>query len=99
MKPRRHTDPELLAAIRKVPCAACLRPPPSDAHHIRTKMSGGPDEPWNILPLCRFHHNLWHQMGRARLFEKLPDLLGVLVYMGWVWDGKKLRHPRMQGGG
>lgn len=57
-------DPELLDRVRRLPCAVCNRPAPSEAAHIFTKGMGGwsrYDIPVNVLPLCmschRKHHN------------------------------------------
>lgn len=98
MKPKRHRDPSLLAAIRQLPCAACGKAGPSEAHHVRTKGSGAGDWDYNLTPLCHEDHRAWHYMGPSRFFHRRPDYLGVLIYMGWSWDGKKLTHPRMQKG-
>lgn len=94
MKPKRHQDPELLEGIRTLPCAVCLGPPPNDAHHLKTVGSGGPDEDWNVIPLCREHHAAWHGLTRTSFFKRWPRVLITLEVLGWEWDGKKLTHPK-----
>lgn len=98
MKPRRHTDLKLLAEIRTLPCACCLAPPPSEVSHIKTRGSGAGDYDFNCVPSCRRCHREWHYCGPSRFFKRHPDFFGVLLYMGWCFDGKKLWHPRMQKG-
>lgn len=44
-----------------MPCMGCLAPGPSEAHHVKTKGSGGDDVWNNVMPLCRACHTLWHK--------------------------------------
>lgn len=55
-------DPELIKKIRNLNCFICSHPPPSDAAHITTRRLCG-DEPNNLLPLCRAHHQEQHRIG------------------------------------
>lgn len=72
-------DPEFLAQIRKLPCMACGSIGSTEAHHIKTRGSGGGDDSWNILPLCPDHHTLgpfaWHRGPRQ-----------FLMAFEWVWE-------------
>ncbi|MGZ3742748.1 MAG: HNH endonuclease signature motif containing protein [Pseudobdellovibrionaceae bacterium] len=58
-------DAKFLTAIRKLQCIACGNPRDVEAHHIKTKGSGGGDDPWNVIPLCSDCHTqaewAWHR--------------------------------------
>lgn len=41
-------------------------------HHIRTRGSGGDDDPRNLLALCTTHHNEIHQLGNREFSERYP---------------------------
>lgn len=73
-KSNRIKDRKLLAEVRKRPCAACGKPPPSDAHHWKSKGSGGGDTEENLVALCRRDHALYHQVGPSKFFERYPAL-------------------------
>lgn len=41
-----------------------------DEHHIKTRGSGGKDEPWNVVYLCHPHHQELHYIGEIRFAEE-----------------------------
>lgn len=94
-KPKRKVDNKLLKAIRKMPCACCGRNPPSDPSHIRSVGSGGPDEPWNVVPMNRDCHRTWHSVGAKTFCERHPEFRALLEYMGWEIS-EKLTHPKLR---
>ena len=53
-----------------MPCSVCGKPPPSDAHHWKTKGAGGRDEMSNLVSLCRTHHQEFHQVGVKTFYER-----------------------------
>ncbi len=61
----RFKSPKHLAWIRTHQCAVhspdCSGP--IDAHHTKTRGSGGGDD--GAVPLCRFHHSQFHNKGRV----------------------------------
>ena len=78
--------------LKRSPCIACHASGISDIHHVKSRGSGGKDLYWNMIPLCRFCHSLWHQGGYTRFFKKYPHVLGYLLDLGWEIDGEKLRY-------
>lgn len=85
-------DPEFLAQIRKLPCMACGSIGSTEAHHIKTRGSGGGDDPWNILPLCSYHHTLspfaWHR-GPRQFLMAFPRVEEHVKKLGWeILNGK-----------
>lgn len=48
-----------LARVRAMPCAFCLRPPPSDPHHFGPRV-GRKASDYSVVPLCREHHDQFH---------------------------------------
>lgn len=56
----RKKNIELLKEYRKDYCQLCSKSGLLDNHHIFAKGSGGPDEKWNLITLCRDCHNAFH---------------------------------------
>jgi hypothetical protein len=50
-------------------CEICGMPN-ADRHHIKTRASGGSNEDFNIIHLCRKHHSECHQIGRWSFAKK-----------------------------
>jgi len=76
-----------------MPCVICGARP-SDPDHIRSKGSGGHDEPSNLAPLCRWHHTERHYVGVATLAHRYPKYKAFIESLGWevklvnVWKRK-----------
>lgn len=88
----RVVNRKLLARVRASRCCVCSAPPPSDASHVKTQGSGGPDEEWNLMPFCRKHHIEQHAIGWIKFLEKHPNLKLKLRLLGWNWSTGKLLH-------
>lgn len=43
------------------------------------------------MPLCRYHHNMWHQYGARYMYDTFPVITIWLDDNGWYFDGNKLR--------
>lgn len=68
---------------------ACGAKPPNDAHHIKTRGSGGGDYDYNICSLCRACHSNLHSQGILTFIHRNPDFAVRLEKMGWEWgDGR-----------
>jgi hypothetical protein len=84
--------------IKSQPCIVCGNSK-VDACHIRSKGAGGPDEEWNLVPMCREHHTQQHRFGWGAFMNRHPEAQFVLKQMGWKWIdcvGKaKLWHERL----
>src|SRR2546430_883261 len=91
-KTHRLIDPDVLLQVRTQPCCICGRRP-SDASHIRTRGSGGPDTLWNVFPKCREHHTEWGKMGWSLFLKRYPIFQWRLQMAGWTWEDQKLWHP------
>jgi len=67
----------------------------TDQHHIKTRGSGGSDEEFNLVYLCRWHHTEIHQIGADRMVRKYKRFESILLAKGWiieeVFGVKKLR--------
>lgn len=83
----RQRDSRFLAFVRQKPCAACGKPGPSDAAHIRMKsdkygkrdvgLGEKPDDCWSV-PLCRSCHRKQHSMAEAKFWRDLgKNPLGI----------------------
>lgn len=70
-KKKRVDDASLLASVRQLSCLACGKTP-CDAHHVTSRKAGGDDTFQNVMPLCRRHHQEWHQVGPVRMFRRYP---------------------------
>lgn len=89
-KPRRVQDGVLKAKMRRLPCVACGKGPPSDAAHIKTVGSGGHDVEFNLLSLCRSCHLSQHSKGWKWMIERYPSLRSALRELGWCVDESNL---------
>lgn len=77
--------------IRSMKCLVCGSAN-VDVHHIKTRGSGGNDELYNLMPVCRIHHNEVHNIGLVSFSQKY---LGVSTYLqdnGWDLVNGKLLH-------
>lgn len=61
-----------------MPCAACGIRQGIDAHHVRTRGSGGGDELSNLISLCRVHHTEVHILGLTLMCKKYA---GVGIFL------------------
>lgn len=93
-KPKRKIDKELLARVRAKDCAVCGKGAPSDPSHIRSRGAGGPDEEFNVLPMCRSCHGAWHSFGAMKFLERHPKFKWTLDLWGWE-VGNGLWHPKL----
>lgn len=77
----------------KEPCVICGRIP-SDRAHIKTRGSGGKNQEFNLIRLCREHHSEQHNIGFVSFSEKYPVIRMLLKLKGWritdVFGVKKL---------
>lgn len=54
-----------------------------ELHHVRSKGSGGPDESWNLMPLCRTHHREIHDRTLKQMTDKSQRMRKWLYDNGW----------------
>ena len=79
-------NPKLLKELRKQPCKACGKRNDIDVHHVKSRGSGGGDEEWNLIPLCRNCHVKIHQYGISKFISKYPNAGEYLISRGWEYD-------------
>lgn len=87
-------DRKLRQAVKSRPCLICGQKPgdpdnPVDPCHIRTYGVTRKDQPENLIPLCRRHHNQQHGNGLEHggwfnLLKEHPKLARDLKKMGWT---------------
>lgn len=94
-KTSRKVNTEVIKSRQEEPCWICNRMP-SDASHIKTRGSGGPDELWNVVSKCRIHHIEWGY-GWSKFLRKYPGFAFRLKMLGWSWESGRLRHPLLHG--
>src|SRR6478736_2344534 len=85
-KIKRIVNEKALTETREQRCACCSAAGPSDAHHIKSKKSGGHDKRENLLPLCRFCHTEIHKRGLDFMVNKYMHLSKIIKDKGWVTD-------------
>ena len=90
-KPKRKTNRDLLDRIKTQHCFICGNWP-SDPCHIKSVGSGGPDETWNVVPMCRFHHTEQHAIGWVSMWSKYVIIRMKLASMGWEVKQGKLKN-------
>lgn len=64
----------------------------AENHHIKTRGSGGTDDEWNLMPLCRKHHTETHKTGAVTFANKYSIIMEHLVKNGWEILNGKLFH-------
>ena len=102
VKRKRHVDKDLLEEIRLRRCCVCNNKGYSDPSHIISRGAGGPDARWNVVPMCRLHHSIWHKLGVSYFLGRYPEF--ELTLRGLRWEIEKLeggtiqiRHPEDRG--
>lgn len=65
-----------------------------ELHHVKTKKSGGSDEPHNLMPLCRREHILVHGKGMVWFSNRYPRAKKWLEENGWIVDKVKKKWTR-----
>lgn len=83
MKRKRIENKELIDILKaKHVCIICGEKN-VDIHHIKTRKEGGPDERWNLVPLCRSHHSEAHSMGVKSFADKYIMFRAFLLFFNW----------------
>ena len=93
-KPQRTISEIVLLQRRSEPCWVCGKRP-TDASHIKTRGSGGPDTLWNVVAKCRVHHTEWGQIGPVKFLAKYPNFAFRLKALGWEVENGKLNNPSL----
>ena len=73
---------DYLKRIKQLHCTACLGGP-SEPHHITSRGAGGKDTEWNLMPLCRKCHRLYHDKGGVYMADKYYYVYAWLIINGW----------------
>ena len=55
-------------------------------HHVKTRGSGGSDDPSNLMPLCHAHHVEVHASGLTSFSKKHKRVMVWLKCMGWTFS-------------
>jgi hypothetical protein len=63
-------DEAFLAYVRRWPCVHCRLPAPSDPHHFEKHAKGQKCSDYDTIPLCRLHHDHWHD--RCGTLPRIP---------------------------
>lgn len=66
-------------------CLACGRWD-ADQAHVKSRGAGGSNSDWNIIPLCRTHHQEQHQFSWRYFINKYPKVGFHLKELGWEWE-------------
>lgn len=98
MKPKRIVNKELIKVINRGSCIVCKSPGP-DAHHVKSKKSGGDDVASNLMPLCRHHHRECHNIGLNRFSDKYNSVKSWLISYEWEFSHILMRWVKIKGGG
>jgi len=73
-KPYRRSDAGTLYLNLHPSCEVCGSSS-EQLHHILSRRSGGPDEEWNWMALCKCCHNNFHSLGRASFARRFPIVM------------------------
>lgn len=89
MKQQRIINREFLDTYHHKGCKVCGRIG-SDPAHIKSRGAGGDDVEWNLMPLCRAHHQEQHKVGWFMLSMKYVEIKFALGDLGWGFINCKL---------
>ena len=78
-----------IAAVKSLPCVICLRPGPSDAHHvICNRYASNRVSDFDVIPLCKAHHQDGPEAihnGKASWVDKHgPDWMYLDLVKRWL---------------
>lgn len=80
-------------------CLVCQNPE-IDLCHVKSKGSGGPDEEWNLMPLCREHHQEQHRVGIVTFYCRYFLVSTHMHLKGWrleeIINKPTLVHPKLE---
>lgn len=90
-KKMRVENKKLIDKIRKKPCAATeyfgCSYDPIVVHHVISEGSGGPDLPWNLLPIRNsLHTPVIHVLGISRMARRYPKFKKWLLFHNWEYN-------------
>ncbi len=95
---KRIVDAELVKKIKQNAVCCVCRLSPVDAHHLRSRGARGDDLPWNLVPLCRKHHNEVHNLGLIEMCRRHLGFFQALEIRGWFIEHGKYIHPALREG-
>jgi 5-methylcytosine-specific restriction endonuclease McrA len=90
----RLIDEAVLEKRRRELCWVC-GDPESQASHIKTRGSGGPDTIWNVVAHCQRCHNEWGSSW-VKFLKKHRTFAFRLKLLGWDWSSGRLKHPGLE---
>lgn len=83
MEKRYRIDRVLRQQVKAMPCFICYSKYQVDPCHVKTFGSSGIDAWWNLVPMCRNHHNEQHALGWRKFCDKYPKMAALLQELGW----------------
>lgn len=79
---------QLRKKVRAQPCVVCVvgrQRTPTDPCHIRTFGASGVDAEWNLMAMCRDHHEEQHRIGWYAFTKKYLRAGEEFTEKGWVF--------------
>lgn len=79
--------------VKEMRCIVCGNVQ-TERHHFRTRGAGGSDENFNILLLCREHHQEIHKIGSITFAKKYKAVETWLLKNGWIYETSRCKWTR-----
>jgi 5-methylcytosine-specific restriction endonuclease McrA len=75
------------------PCIVCFEEGENKVclHHVKTRKSGGPNESWNLMPLCQSCHNEVHMIGLNSFSQRYHQVKAWLLDNMWELNSEKVK--------
>ena len=67
-----------------------------EKHHFKSRGSGGTDDEWNIMYLCRKHHTEFHRIGATTFVNKYAQVRNWMIYNKWEFNEFKNKWMRYE---
>lgn len=79
-----------------MPCLVCGSKGTTVGHHIITRGAGGPDEDWNLMPLCTECHREIHDIGTGTFVNKYVYAKAFMIHFNWQHNKKDNKWYRLK---
>lgn len=80
------------------PCVPCGHEAENEncLHHVKSRGAGGTDDPYNLIPVCRSCHNLFHDNGAVFMADRFLSVKDWLHENNWYLNNEldKWKHAK-----
>ena len=75
----------------ELPCTSCGIEGLNEFHHVQHRSQMGPNEPHNLMALCRKCHTRIHSLGKVNMANRFPSVKQWFLDNNWFLDESSMR--------